>query len=256
MRGTIPLRYLLSFTSGLDREYQCIWNPCISLKDCIDKIRDTPLVVMPDAVYFYGSTHLHVAARMAEVVSGQSWNALFAQYLHTPLGRSPETTYYTAPRNRIGSINPVAAGGLVVSAHEYAKLLAVDFHKGVFQGATYARGALFDEQAIESFPTATIGHSPFVKMGLPFRYGLGAWLECDTPSLGCDVISSLGAFGFTPWFDRATGYYAVLAMEQDTTTDNGVVAFSVDLAKQLKPLIAAALSKQTQPNLNGLGCFI
>ena len=76
--------------------------------------------------------------------------------------------------------------------------------------------------------------------GLPFRYGLGAWLECATPAAGCSVISSPGAFGFTPWLDRNTGYYAVIAMESGLA-DTGLAPASVRLAQDLKPLIAQAL---------------
>jgi hypothetical protein len=54
------------------------------------------------------------------------------------------------------------------------------------------------------------------------------------------VISSPGAFGFTPWLDRNVGYYAIIAMESGDT-DTGVVPFSVRLAQELKPLIAQAL---------------
>jgi hypothetical protein len=53
-----------------------------------------------------------------------------------------------------------------------------------------------------------------------------------------------GAFGFTPWLDRASGYYAILGMELGSTdTDEGVVAFAVGLQAELAPLIAAALAK-------------
>ena len=29
-----------------------------------------------------------------------------------------------------------------------------------------------------------------------------AWLECPPPAVNCAVLSSPGAFGFTPWLDR------------------------------------------------------
>ena len=51
----------------------------------------------------------------------------------------------------------------------------------------------------------------------PFRYGLAVWLECATPTAfasGCNSQSSPGAFGFTPWFDRDAGYYAMIGMYQ------------------------------------------
>ena len=59
------------------------------------------------------------------------------------------------------------------------------------------------------------------------------------PALNCAVLSSPGAFGFTPWFDRDAGYYAILGMEVDSQA--GIVAFAVNLAQELKPLIRSAL---------------
>jgi hypothetical protein len=56
----------------------------------------------------------------------------------------------------------------------------------------------------------------------------------------CKVVSSPGAFGFTPWVDRDGGYFAILGMEV-TESDSGVVQFAVSLEQELKPLIRAAL---------------
>jgi len=82
--------------------------------------------------------------------------------------------------------------------------------------------------------------APFANAGLNFHYGLAAWLECTPPATSCAVLSSPGAFGFTPWFDRDSGYYAILGMEV-TESQSGVVAFAVNLAQDLKPLIRSAL---------------
>jgi hypothetical protein len=62
--------------------------------------------------------------------------------------------------------------------------------------------------------------------------------------MGCPISSSPGAFGFTPWIDRETGYVAILGMEvgPDTTeTPSEVVDFAVALEQTLQPLIRAAL---------------
>lgn len=244
-RGTITLRHLLSFTSGLAPNAVCAADPLITLAACVDKIRDNPAAVVaaPGNRFDYGNAHLQVAARMAEVVTGKPWNTIFDDQLRAPLGLPADVTYYTAPQQRIGTSNPLVAGGLVASSDEYAKLLAVSFHRGNYKGVIYAPAALFDQQAIEPYPGVTIGNSPYVNLGLPWRYGLTAWLECPTPATGCTTISSAGAFGWMPWIDRVAGYYAVLAMYEGGPTANGATAFSVDLQQRLKPLIAAALTQ-------------
>ncbi len=239
-QGEITLRQLLSFTSGMEREAACTLLPNIELADCAAAISQTPLVAPPGTRFDYGSTHLHVAARMAEVATGASWNEIFAARIKTPLGLGPDLVFYTAPRMAFGTRNPLVAGGLRSTMNEYARLLALGFNRGTHQGNRLIGDALFDAQAAEPYPDATIGFSPIADTGLNFHYGLAAWLECPPPAANCPVISSPGAFGFTPWFDREAGYYAIIAMEV-TDSDSGVVPFPVQLAQELKPLIRAAL---------------
>jgi D-alanyl-D-alanine-carboxypeptidase/D-alanyl-D-alanine-endopeptidase len=240
-QAAITLRQLLSFTSGLEREMPCTLLAGIDLADCVATISKQPLVAAPGTRFDYGSTHLHVAARMAEVVTGQPWADLFATQLKTPLGlSSPDLVWYTAPRQSQGTTNPLIAGGLRATMNEYGRMLALDFNRGVHQGNTLISSSLFATQATEQYPNAVIGNSPFASAGLNFHYGLAAWLECPPPATNCAVLSSPGAFGFTPWFDRDGGYYAILGMEV-TESDSGIVAFAVNLAQDLKPLIRTAL---------------
>src|SRR5262245_8781635 len=85
-QGAITLRQLLSFTSGLPPEAPCTLLPNFTLAECVDNIRDMNLTATPGTRFDYGSSHLHVAARMAEVVTGQSWASVFAAQIKTPLG--------------------------------------------------------------------------------------------------------------------------------------------------------------------------
>jgi serine-type D-Ala-D-Ala carboxypeptidase/endopeptidase len=243
-RGTITLRHLLSFTSGLVPEAACVLNPLVTLAACVDAIRDDPsaLAHAPGTRFDYGSTHLHVAARMVEVASGTTWNARFAQQLRTPLGLPAAVTYYTLPQQAVGLINPFVAGGLWASVDDYAPILAISFHRGSYRGTTWAPAALFDAQATEPYPGVTIGNSPAASMGMPFRYGLAAWLECATPATGCTTLSSTGAFGFTPWVDRSAGYYAILGMYGANAVGN-IGAFSVRTVQSLQPEIRRAIAQ-------------
>jgi hypothetical protein len=103
-----------------------------------------------------------------------------------------------------------------------------------------AATALFDAQGREPYPGVVIGNSPMSALAYDFRYGLTAWLECITPATGCNMLSSPGAFGWTPWVDRDGGYYAIIAMEVADARE-GVVNFSVALSQELKPAIRRAL---------------
>lgn len=240
--AAITLEQLLSFTSGLPREAPCTLSSTTTLDACVQIISQMTLEAEPGTRFDYGSTHLAVAGRMAEVVTGQRFNQLFSSLVRTPLGLPAGVTYFTYPKASIGTENPLLAGGLRASMNEYAPMLQLAFHRGVRGEVTVGRPELFDAQARVSFPDAGIGNSPIASLGYDYRYGLCSWLECDTPATGCAVLSSPGAFGFTPWYDRDAGYVAILGMELERGPgDIGVVSFSVSLEQQIEPLIREAL---------------
>ncbi|MFP2926353.1 serine hydrolase domain-containing protein [Pyxidicoccus sp. 3LG] len=241
-KANITLRHLLSFTSGMPPDHACLGQSNITLAQCVAAIATAPQFAAPGTRYDYGGTHLQVAARMAEVATGKTWNTLFAETLATPLNLPPGVSYFTAPRFASGTTNPLVGGGLRASMNEYSKLLALIYHRGRYAGLERGTLLLFAAQTREPFPNVIVGNSPAQGLGYPFRYGLGAWLECGTPATGCDVISSPGAFGWTPWVDRSANYYAILGMELGVQDVNGgITEFSMSLEQELQPLILTAL---------------
>jgi len=237
-KGTITLRQLLSLKSGLIPENLCTIIAPITLAMCADEIHDAPLLATPGTRFDYGSTHLTVAGRMAEVVTGKAWNAIFTDELLTPLGLSSDIQYYVDPDKLEPTSNPLLAGGLVMSMNEYAKIAQLVFNKGNWEGNQLVGSTLFDLQAIDPYPNAEITGAS--DNNAVFHYGLAAWLECDTPATGCAVISSPGLFGFTPWIDRSTGYYAIIGMENRNLLQSNAAE---QLQQRLKPLIIEALGR-------------
>ena len=240
-QGAITLKQLLSFTSGLPPRDACTLRPGITLAECVNSLSKLKLVAPPGTRFDYGNTHLHVAARMAEVVTGKTWDDVFASELRAPLGIGAQAIFYTWPRRPEGTTNPLIAGGLQMTMNEYAKVLELEYHRGVYRGQRLIGDALFTAQATEPYPNAVIGDTPVGRIGLEYHYGLASWLECPPPAVACPVQSSPGAFGFTPWVDRAGGYYAIIGMDVGGIGRTGVVKFSVQLAQQLRPLIREAL---------------
>lgn len=238
-KGEITLRHLLSFTSGLNPENACTYQPGVALADCVAEIAQSDMLAAPGTRFDYGSTHLHVAGRMAEVVVGASWNQIYEQQLRQPLQLAPQFAYYATPRQGSGEnpINPLIAGGMRASMNDYASFLRFVYDKGQWQGARLLAPEIFDAQTIEPYPNVSVGTTP---SALYARYGLTAWLECATPSTGCATISSPGAFGFTPWLNRNAGYYAILGMElDDLRADRGL---GPRIQQALKPLIEEAVN--------------
>ena len=240
-QGAITLKQLLSFTSGLPPRDACTLRPGITLAECVNSLSKLKLAAPPGTRFDYGNTHLSVAGRMAEVVTGKSWDAIFASELRAPLGIGAQAVFYTWPRRPEGTTNPLLAGGLQMTMNEYAKVLEFEYHRGEYRGQRLIADALFTAQATEPYPDAVIGDTPVGRIGLEYHYGLANWLECAPPAVDCPVQSSPGAFGFTPWVDRTGGYYAILGMDIGGIRRTGVVKFSVNLAQELRPMIREAL---------------
>lgn len=241
VKGEITLRHLLSFTSGLQPEHPCTYQPDISLAECVEEIGQRDLLGPPGSRFDYGSTHLHVAGLMAQRTVGSDWNDIFDEQIRRPLQLAPEFAYYAAPRQGMDTrpINPLLAGGMRASMNDYERVLHFVFDKGSWQGSQLLAADIFDTQTIEPYPDAVVGTSPNT---VGARYGLTAWLECATPATGCTSISSPGAFGFTPWLDRTAGYYAILGMElDDVRADRGI---GPEIQQSLKPLIVDAMGKR------------
>ena len=154
-QAAITLRQLLSFTSGLPRE-----APCTLLAE--HHARGLRRLDLADDAGG-GAGHAlrlrqHPSARGgAHGGSGHRANRgpMFSQaQLKTPLGLGADMTWYTAPRQGTGTTNPLIAGGLRATMNEYARVLQLEFNRGVYQGNRLISDALFTAQATEPFPTA------------------------------------------------------------------------------------------------------
>lgn len=237
--STVNLKQLLSFTSGMDNENLCLYMAIFTLEECVALIGASDSIAAPATRYDYGGTHLAVAGRMAEVATGKSWKTILNEELLIPLSLDLSINYYAQPLNANGSQNPLIAGGMRISMNQYAKILQLIYHKGLWKNGDLQEqlipAHLFDEQAKMPYPNVIIGNVP---PSAPdgFRYGLSAWLECAIPAEGCEKMSSPGAFGFTPWIDRENGYYAILGMEYESAQGFGFRA-----EQKLQLLIEEAL---------------
>lgn len=241
-QGDITLDQLGAFTSGLAPSPPCTLRPNITLAECVDTISQSSLRATPGERLDYGSAHHAVAARMAEVAEDSGWNNIFDESVKEPLGLDdPAMTYVTFPKQAdTDGENPLAAGGLRISTDDYLALLRLVDDGGQLDGEAFIDVAMIDRMFKNPYSDARIGEVPSVALNLAWRYSWSAWLECPGPVDECDLISSPGAFGFTPWVDREHGYYAILAME---SPENGGAGFSVELERALQAEIVETLGR-------------
>lgn len=239
--GDIRLRDLLSFTSGISGDVAFSEDGAITLDEAVKRIYDSQstVAIPPGSSFYYGSTHLRIAARMAELATGKSWRQLFDEQVRVPLGWTGISTYG-------GAQNPNPAGSLACTGLEYTRLLMVQLRQGLDGSSRLLAQATIQRQRQDGFtPSTTIAYSPYkTVVWKDFHYGFGLWLETAdglAPSATNPVLrwSSTGKFGWAPWV-AADSTYAGLIMTQQPDQPTSFVP-SETLKSQLEPLIRAAL---------------
>lgn len=244
--GKITLRRLLSFTSGISGDVPLSDMPGISLAEAVNRIYadQSASASEPGSYFYYGSTHLRIAARYAEVKTGKTWKQIYDEQIRIPLGWSSLSSYV-----HIDS-NPNIAGGLMTTGIEYMRFMMLQLNKGMYGNVRMLSEGLVDEQRKDQYlPGTYIEYSPYMKtFGLGYHYGFGNWRECDSPELAdaCDVslrISSTGAFGWAPWIDINNDYAAVIMTKQN---EEDRIGPSEDLKGILAGIIPEILKNNPQ----------
>jgi CubicO group peptidase (beta-lactamase class C family) len=204
----MTLAQLLSFTSGLVDEPLCLNRPGFDFERCVIRIAEANAGEggVPGTDFFYAGTHLQVAGLMAVKARGlPGWAELFAEFkLQT--GLFPNADYDLPSVS-----NPRLAGGMHWTGEEYLDFLGA-LKRGALLNADLMRALLTDHTA-----GAAISYSPTVRgLGEEWRYGFGLWHECESPIFNCLPgvrISSPGAYGAYPFWDRGKDYAGIVAQQ-------------------------------------------
>ena len=246
--GDIKLRNLLSFTSGISGDDVNTTSSTsseaynITLAEAVYRIYDDQHAgaSVPGSYFYYGNTHMRIAARLAEVRTGLSWEQIFEQQLRNPLGWSASSYYMNYAKN------PNPAGGLKATGLEYMRFMMLQLREGLDGTTTLLPASLIAEQRTDQFlSTTSIAYSPYVALaGLQYHYGLGNWRECSTPDdpSACDAalrVSSTGTYGWAPWIDVQENYAGVIMTKQPL---QGTIKPSEDLKNELAGLIPGILA--------------
>lgn len=214
----ITVKNILSHTSGLPFR-SAIEVPTLDRLPLGDRVRSyamTPLQFQPDSKYQYSNAGINTAARIIEVVSGQSFESFLDDRLFKPLGMNDTTFWPTeaqaarvAKSYRPGkdkkSLNetiidqvqyplsdrtsryPMPAGGLFATATDMAKFYQMLANNGEVNGNRY--------RSVEAINTLTSKQTPDA---LPSQYGFGF-------STGGQRFGHGGAFSTNSYFDKEHG---------------------------------------------------
>jgi CubicO group peptidase (beta-lactamase class C family) len=208
-KRAITVRQLFSHTSGLSGgEASCIGSANIAMQSCVDQILAQPLLYAPGTRFAYGGNSMHVAGRLAEIATGKTWDQLFREEVAEPLAMT-QTDYAfssTAP-GYVEVSNPRIAGGARSTAADYLKLTQAYLARGMVNGRTWLSAAMIDILSEDQSRGAPVLSTPFPEAN---GYGIGLWLEQRDAAGRALVLSSPGAFGSYPMFDRKSGFAAIL----------------------------------------------
>jgi CubicO group peptidase (beta-lactamase class C family) len=219
----ITLEQLFSHTSGLPGgDDACMSNPLYTLATCANRIlQQSTMIGEPGKVFSYGGNSMQVAGRMAELATGESWDDLFIDEVTTPLGlvATDFATASTAP-GYVRTDNPRIAGGVRSTLEDYGRIvdmvlaegcLDLRIDRGCLPGRRFLSAATIAFMARDrTVGTVDVSRPP---TSIGYGYGLGQWID---PSSSL-IVSSPGAFGFTPWVDRTSGVAGVLLVDDLNT---------------------------------------
>jgi CubicO group peptidase (beta-lactamase class C family) len=198
----------------LPPEARCRIDKRTSLERCTSEIAAVRLSATPGEEFYYGGVSMHVGGRIAEVVTGKSWNNLFVERIAAPLGMTQTDFFAYGPTS-----NPRPAGDGRSSVDEYGRFLGMLLQRGTFEGKRILSDAAVETLHQDQTQGARIVYTIYEKHArleprlLQARYGVGVWREkVDEASGELREASSQGALGFSPWIDFERNLAGVLSV--------------------------------------------
>lgn len=206
------LAQLLSFTSGLTQDPACLNVANPGFEACVLSVASDNAGngKVPGQEFFYASSHLQVAGLMAVKARGvASWQDIVAEF-KSQTGLFPASSYDSPSLS-----NPNLAGGMHFTGDDYMGFLRALKNGSLLNAASMGQ-LLADRTA---FPIV-MAYSPILSgigggagLGEDWHYGFGLWHECRSATFNCVAgtrVSSPGALGSYPFWDRSKGYTGIV----------------------------------------------
>jgi CubicO group peptidase (beta-lactamase class C family) len=217
-KAPITIRQLMSHTAGFGGEFplanRCLGDAADTLDHCARMLAETRLRAAPGTSFIYAGADMQIAARAAEVASGQDWDTLFRERVAAPLGMTSTDFDYKGPTD-----NPRVSGGGRSNVSDYMKFLTMLQQHGMYQGRRVLSAPAVDAMLRDQTAGARIVQSPFRQLAsidpraAENRYAIGNWVEDLDASGHSTLNSSPGMMGFTPFLDRSRDLQVVVGVQ-------------------------------------------
>jgi CubicO group peptidase (beta-lactamase class C family) len=242
--ANLTITQILTHTSGLGEAPAAGARAARTLADLVPLWLAAPMQYEPGARWQYTQSGINLAARIVEVVSGQSFDAFVQQRILDPLGMK-NTTFYpaagsvvtayakdattgrlepTPPRPDFGVRGhpPLGNGGLYSTGPDYARFCQMLLGGGVLDGKRY-----LSPESMKLLTTVQTGDLPcgffqsaeFGNHGANYGWGIGTCI-LRTPHEGVAAMLAPGTFGHggawgtQAWIDPARGVAYVLMVQR------------------------------------------
>jgi CubicO group peptidase (beta-lactamase class C family)/pimeloyl-ACP methyl ester carboxylesterase len=251
-KGQATLRQLLSHTAGYP-DYQPPGrrrDDYPTLQEAVARIVDLPPAFAPGTRFQYGGLAMQVAGRMAELATGQTFEAIFQSRIAHPLGM---TRSGYAPVSTEPGFSPMLGGSLFTTTRDYGRFLAMIARGGLFDGRR-----VLTPQAIAAMERDQVGAAHVEPLEFVDRaradprtdiYGLGQWREEVDGQGRASLLSSPGWAGAYGWCDRAADVWGFVLAKANVETAKAE-GYSTFLGSSLyAPMTRAALADAAAPSV-------
>ncbi|MGB8167835.1 MAG: serine hydrolase domain-containing protein [Chthoniobacteraceae bacterium] len=271
--ANLTIAQLLTHTSGLGEAAGPAAQQAKTLADLVPIWLAAPMQYESGEKWKYTQSGINAAARIVEVVSGQTFDALLQQRLFDPLGMKDTTFYLSdAQRSRLvtayaknketGALEPVPPrdgyegtrnrppqgnGGLYSTAHDYARFCQMLLAGGALDGRRYltadAMKFLSTPQTGE-LPTGFFQNEAGGNRGANYSWGIGTCV-LRTPHAGVAAMLSPGSYGHggawgtQAWIDPAKGVAYVLMIQRSNLPNSD----ASEVRRAFQQAAADAISK-------------
>lgn len=269
--ANLTITQILTHTSGLGEASGPAAQNARTLADLVPVWLAAKMQYEPGTRWKYTQSGINLAARIVEVVSGQTFDGFLQKRLFDPLGMK-DTTFYLTVAHRARLVTPYAKnkdtgrlevapprrdydgsrerppqgnGGLYSTAQDYARFCRMLLNRGTLDGKRYlTERAMAD---LTSVHTADLETGFFrEKHGANYGWGIGTCI-LRTPHDGVAAMLSPGTFGHggawgtQAWIDPVKGV-AYLLMVQRANFPNSDAS---DVRRAFQEAAAAALARKS-----------